>query len=83
MYRAKIHITLKPTVMDAQGTTAQKALRNLGFAGVENVRIGKYVTLDVPDGDRAQAEAAVTDMCRKLLANPVIEEFSFELEEAQ
>jgi phosphoribosylformylglycinamidine synthase len=80
-YLAKVYVTLKPAVNDPQGNTVQSALKSLGFDTVSSVRIGKYleVTLDAPDQAAAQAQA--TEMCRKLLANPVIETFRVEVSE--
>jgi phosphoribosylformylglycinamidine synthase subunit PurS len=82
MFLARVYIILKPTVNDPQGATIRGALHSLGFESVGGVRAGKYleVTLNAPD--RAQAEASVTEMCKKLLANPVIEDYRFELEDA-
>ena len=82
MYKARIYITLKPTVLDAQGAVVEKALHSLGYTSVANMRIGKYVEARLDGGDRDQAENQVREMCERLLANPVIEEFRFELEEA-
>ncbi len=74
-------MTLKPTVNDPQGLTIRGALHSLGFADVESVRAGKYLEVRIAAGDRAQAESQLAEMCRKLLANPVIEDYRFELEE--
>ena len=82
MFRARVYVTLKPTVNDPQGLTIQGALHSLGFAGVESVRAGKYIEIRVDAPDRAAAAASVREMCSKLLANPVIEDFRFELEDA-
>ena len=82
MYLARIYVTLKPAVNDPQGSTVLASLRQMGFAEVNDVRIGRYLEVSVGQGDRARAEAMVADMCNKLLSNPVIEEFRFELEEA-
>ena len=81
MYKAKIYVTLKESVLDPQGKTIKHALESLEFKGVEDVRLGKYfvVTLDVEK--KADAEERIEVMCRKLLVNPVIEAFSFDLEE--
>jgi phosphoribosylformylglycinamidine synthase len=78
-----VYVTLKPTVNDPQGLTIRGALHSLGFAAVDSVRAGKYMEIRVNASKRKEAEAQVSDMCRKLLANPVIEEFRFELEEAK
>ena len=80
MYLAKIYVTLKPVVNDPQGRTVLGGLKSLGFASVEDVRVGKYLEVRVNQPDRARAEATVAEMCQKLLANPVIEEFRFDLE---
>lgn len=78
--KAKIYVTLKPTLLDAQGRVVQQALGNIGFEGVGNVRMGKYIEVDLEDG--AATQDNITSMCRKLLANPVIEDFRFDLEES-
>ena len=82
MFLARVYVTLKPTVNDPQGLTIRGALHSLGFASVDAVRAGKYIEIRVDASNRENAEAQVTEMCRKLLANPVIEEYRFELEEA-
>ena len=81
IYLARVYVTLKPTVNDPQGITIRGALHSLGFADVESVRAGKYLEIQITAEDRKKAEKQLTEMCRKLLANPVIEEFRFELEE--
>ena len=82
MYLAKVYITLKPTVNDPQGLTIKGALHNLGFTAVEDVRAGKYIEVRIEENDLSKANAQVSEMCHKLLANPVIENYRFELEEA-
>jgi len=81
MYLAKVYVTLKPTVNDPQGLTIRGALHELGFQNVSSVRAGKYMQLVVEEDNRAEAEGQLEEMCRKLLSNPVIENFRFELEE--
>lgn len=81
MFLAKVFVTLKPTVNDPQGLTVMSGLKTLGFQSVESVRLGKYLEVRINDSDRARAGALVADMCDKLLANPVIEEYRYELEE--
>ncbi len=81
MFLARVYVTLKPTVNDPQGLTIRGALHSLGFADVESVRAGKYLEVRISDDDRAKAEKQLAEMCRKLLANPVIEDYRFELEE--
>ncbi len=77
--KAKVHVTLKNGVLDPQGKAIGHALGNLGFAGVGDVRQGKYIEIELAEKDRAKAEAAVRQMCEKLLANPVIENYTVEL----
>jgi phosphoribosylformylglycinamidine synthase len=76
-YLARIYVTLRPTVNDPQGLTIRGGLHQLGYGEVGSVRAGKYleITLDAPD--QPVAEARVREMCQKLLANPVIEDFRF------
>lgn len=81
MYLARIYVTLKPTVNDPQGLTVKGGLRTLGFGNVQSVRVGKYIEVKIEGPDSSKAEAQVREMCDKLLANPVIENFRFELEE--
>lgn len=81
MYLAKIYVTLKPTVNDPQGLTIKGALHKLGFDTVDDVRAGKYLEIRIEGSNSATASAQVEDMCRKLLANPVIEKYRFELQE--
>ena len=77
--KAKVHITLKTGVLDPQGRAIQHALASLGFSGVDDVRQGKYIELDLEDTDQAAARARVDEMCKKLLANTVIENYSVEI----
>jgi len=79
--KAKIHITLKNGVLDPQGRAIAGALGNMGFAGVEDVRQGKYIELVVNETDREKAAAQVEKMCAGLLANTVVENYKFELVE--
>lgn len=78
--KARIHVTLKNGVLDPQGKAIEHALGNLGFDGVNEARQGKFIELDLAETDVTKAEAAVDEMCRKLLANTVIENYSIELE---
>ena len=77
--KAKIHVTLKTGVLDPQGKAVAHALGNLGFTGIGDVRQGKYIEIDLAEGDRAKAETAVREMCERLLANTVIENYRFEI----
>jgi phosphoribosylformylglycinamidine synthase len=78
--KARIRITLKNGVLDPQGKAIQGALSALGFAGVDHVRQGKYIELDIAAPDRAAAETQVRAMCEKLLANTVIENYSIAID---
>ena len=73
--KARVLVTLKPGVLDPQGKAIQHALEGLGFDGVNDVRAGKLIELDLADGTD---DAGIEDMCRKLLANTVIENFKIE-----
>ena len=77
--KAKIRITLKNGVLDPQGKAIQNALGSLGFAGVDEVRQGKYIEVDLNETDATKARAEVERMCKELLANTVFENYSFEL----
>lgn len=79
--KAKVHITLKSGVLDPQGKAVQHALRGLGFEGVDDVRQGKYIELDLADIDKERATKSVDDMCKTLLANTVIENYVIEIVE--
>jgi phosphoribosylformylglycinamidine synthase len=81
VFLARVYVTLKPTVNDPQGLTIKGALHSLGFGAVDSVRAGKYIEIRIDATERSAAEAQVTEMCRKLLANPVIEDFRFELDD--
>ena len=77
--KARVHISLKPGVLDPQGQAIGNALTGLGFTGVGEVRQGKLIELDLADTDPAAARARVEEMCRQLLANPVIEDYAIEI----
>jgi len=82
MFLAKVYVTLKPTVNDPQGLTIKGGLLSLGFTSVESVRAGKYMEIRLDGDSRQEAERLLNEMCRQLLANPIIENYRFELEEA-
>jgi phosphoribosylformylglycinamidine synthase len=77
--KARVFVTLKNGVLDPQGAAIRHALGTLGFDGVEGVRQGKVIDLDLAETDPAKAEAAAADMCEKLLANTVIENYRVEI----
>jgi phosphoribosylformylglycinamidine synthase subunit PurS len=78
--RARVHVRLKDGVLDPQGAAIGRALGQLGFAGLGEVRQGKMIELELHDTDRAQAEARVRAMCERLLANPVIETYTITID---
>jgi len=77
--KARVHVMLKDGVLDPQGEAVRHALGSLGFDGVEGVRQGKVIELDLAETEPEAARAAVSEMCEKLLANTVIESYSVEL----
>ncbi len=77
--KAKIHVTLKQGVLDPQGKAVQHALGSLGFSGVEDVRQGKFIELELSETDESKARADLEEMCKQLLANTVIENYSIEI----
>jgi phosphoribosylformylglycinamidine synthase PurS subunit len=77
--KAKIRITLKKGVLDPQGKAIEGALGSLGFTGVENVRQGKYIELEMAETDAESARSQIRSMCEKLLANTIIENYDIEL----
>ena len=77
--KARVHVTLKSGVLDPQGKAIAHALGSLGFTGVNDVRQGKVIELDLAETDPKRAEAAVKQMCEKLLANTVIENYAIEV----
>ncbi len=76
---AKVYVTLKPGVLDPQGKAVRSSLASLGFLGVEDVRLGKYVELRLAETDPIRARAEVERMCERLLANTVIESYRVEV----
>ena len=77
--KVRVHVSLKPGVLDPQGRAVHHALEGLGFEGVEDVRVGRLIELDVAD---STSDSALEEMCRKLLANMVIENYRIEKEPA-
>ncbi|HWO42452.1 MAG TPA: phosphoribosylformylglycinamidine synthase subunit PurS [Candidatus Eisenbacteria bacterium] len=79
--RLKVFITLKPGVLDPQGQAVTRSLHALGFGEVREVRMGKYLDIELESATRETAQARARSMCDQLLANPVIEDYRFEIEE--
>ncbi|HET7290585.1 MAG TPA: phosphoribosylformylglycinamidine synthase subunit PurS [Thermodesulfobacteriota bacterium] len=80
-FRVKVEIRLKPVVLDPQGKSVLSALSNLGFGEVRDARVGKLIELRISDGSAESVRERVDEMCRKLLSNPVIEDFVVNVEE--
>jgi len=80
-YQANIYITLRPSVLDPAGTAVQSGLKHMGYEQVEQIRIGKYIELKLSSIDENSARQQLDKMCEQLLANPVIENYRFDLVE--
>ena len=81
MYHAKIFVRHKKGILDPQGKTISNALHSMGYSGVSDVKVGKLVDMKLEAKGMDDAKSKVNDMCKKLLANPVIEQYTFEIEE--
>lgn len=81
MYKVKVYVTLRESVLDPQGTAVKKSLQSMSYDAVEDVRIGKYMELTINKTDR-DVEEVVKEMCERLLSNPVIEDYRYEIEES-
>lgn len=81
MAKARVHVTLKTGVLDPQGKAVQGALGRLGFGGIDSVRQGKYIEIELAESDPAKAREIVDAMCRQLLANTVIEDYAIDVGE--
>lgn len=80
MSKVKVYVTLKPSLLDAQGKVVKGAAENLGFSNVDSVRIGKFIELEIK-GSADKIKADVEELCSKLLANTVIENYRYDIEE--
>ncbi|MBE9117444.1 phosphoribosylformylglycinamidine synthase subunit PurS [Lusitaniella coriacea LEGE 07157] len=78
-FHARIYVTLRPSVLDPAGVAVQSGLQQMGYEGIEQVRIGKYIEVKLNAADEAEANQQLDEMCDALLANPVIENYCFEL----
>jgi phosphoribosylformylglycinamidine synthase PurS subunit len=78
--KAKITVTPKKAVLDPQGKTVQSALEHMGYRGVKAVHVGKYLEIELADGDKAAYQKQIDEACHKLLSNPVIEDYHFTIE---
>jgi phosphoribosylformylglycinamidine synthase subunit PurS len=82
-YRAKIFVTLRPSVLDPAGTAVQSGLKQLGYNNVEQVRIGKYIELNIVSSDESTARQNLDTICDQMLSNPVIENYRYDLIEVE
>ena len=80
-YKVKVEVKLKPVVLDPQGKAVLSSLHNLGFSEIDDCRIGKLIELNVKDSNSNNIKERVDDMCKKLLSNPVIEDYNISMEE--
>lgn len=78
--RVKIYVTLKEGILDPQGKAVQHSLHTLGYRSVEDVRIGKYIEIRMSNISKDTIDAEIKDMCNKLLANPIIEDYRYEID---
>ena len=78
--KARVIVTLKSGILDPQGRAVEGSLKSLGFKGVGSVRVGRYIVVDIDAPSKAEATAAVKQMCDQLLANPNIEDYRFEVD---
>ena len=81
MYRAKVLIKRRPSILDPQGKAVEIGAQNLGLTNIKNTRIGKFIEFDVDTKDKKEAEKEVSNYCDKLLANPIMEDYEFTLSE--
>ncbi len=79
MYLSKIRVTLRPSILDPQGKAVQHAIATLGMNDVQDVRMGKYIELKVVAKSESEARKTTEEICRKLLANPVMEDFAYDI----
>jgi len=79
LFTSKILISIRKTILDPQGKAVEHSLKSLGFDSIEDTRIGKFIELKINAGSKSEAEKISEDACKKLLANPVMEDYSFEV----
>jgi len=78
--KVKIYVTLKDGVLDPQGQTVEKALDKMGYKDIKEVRVGKFIEIDTKSGDKKKLKKEIDEICDKLLANPNIEKYTFDIE---
>jgi phosphoribosylformylglycinamidine synthase len=82
VFKSKIKVTLRKSILDPQGKTVEHSIQSLGYRNILSTRIGKYIELKIDANDEKEAERITDEVCRKLLANPVMEDYEFEINEA-
>jgi phosphoribosylformylglycinamidine synthase len=82
-YSVKIFVTYRKGVLDPQGVAVEKAAHSLGFEKVGNVKVGKYITMNIEAGSPEEVKKEIEEMAKKFLVNPVIEEYTYEIEEVK
>jgi len=83
LYKAKVLIKRRTSILDPQGKAVEIGAKNLGIKNIKNTRIGKYIEFDVDTNNKIEAEEEVNNYCKKLLANPIMEDFEFTLDEVK
>lgn len=83
MFLAKVYVTYKKGVLDPQGSTVKRALGSMGFDTVDDVRVGKYMEIRINEASQAKAEQKLEEMCNRVLTNPVIEDYSYDILEVE
>ncbi len=81
MFEAEIYVSLKKTVVDPQGLAIKHALESLGYKGLQELRMGKLITIKLEAKDKQEIEKQIRGMCQKLLANPIIEDYNFRIKD--
>jgi phosphoribosylformylglycinamidine synthase subunit PurS len=79
MFTAKIKVTLRKTILDPQGKTVEHSLKSLGYDNISNTRIGKYIEMKIDAKSKEEAKVIAEESCRRLLSNPVMEDYEFEI----
>lgn len=83
MFHSRIVVTLRKSILDPQGKAVEQGLHSLGYPDVANVRIGKFIELNIATDSKEEAERLTLEVCQKLLANPIMEDFSFTVEKVE
>ncbi|SMP02988.1 phosphoribosylformylglycinamidine synthase [Desulfurobacterium pacificum] len=83
LYRVKVYISYREGILDPQGVAVEKAAHSLGFEKVSNVRVGKFITMNVEAESEEEVKKEIEEMAKRFLVNPVIEEYSYEIEEVK